>query len=88
MWIALTRHTERGTVHNPKERLPREQAIRLYTINNARLTFDEAVKGSLEPGKYADLIMIDRDILKCPVNDVKNTKVLLTMIDGKVVWEQ
>jgi predicted amidohydrolase YtcJ len=88
MWIALTRHTERGGVHNPKERLSREQAIRLYTFNNARLTFDEAVKGSLEPGKYADLIMIDRDILKCPVNDVKNTKVLLTMIDGKVVWEQ
>jgi predicted amidohydrolase YtcJ len=88
MWIALTRQTERGGVHNRKERLSREQAIRLYTINNARLTFDESVKGSLEAGKYADLIMIDRDILKCPIDEVKNTKVLLTMVNGKIVWQQ
>src|SRR5437899_7080619 len=87
MWIALTRQTESGVVHNPTERLTREQAIRFYTINNARLNFEESKKGSLEPGKYADLILIDRDILKCPVNDVRTTKVLLTMVGGKVVWE-
>src|SRR5439155_18647848 len=50
MWIALTRQTERGGVHNPGERLTREQAIRFYTINNARLNFDDREKGSLEPG--------------------------------------
>ena len=99
MWIALTRQTERevgqasppaspgGVVHNPRQRLTREQAIRFYTINNARLNFEESKKGSLEPGKYADLILINRDILKCPVNEVRTTKVLLTMVGGKVVWE-
>ncbi len=87
MWIAVTRQTERGGVLNPPERITREQAIRLYTINNARLNSEEDRKGSLEPGKYADLIIIDRDILKCPVNDLRGTKVLLTMVDGKVVWE-
>lgn len=87
MWIAVTRQTERGSVLNPRERLTREQAIRLYTINGAKLNFDEEKKGSLEPGKYADLIMVDRDILKCPINDLPGTKVLLTMLDGKVVWE-
>ena len=87
MWIALTRQTERGAVMNPRERLTREQAIRFYTINNAKLNFEEDRKGSLETGKYADLIMVDRDVLKCPVNEVRETKVLLTMVGGKVVWD-
>ena len=87
MWIALTRQTERGGVHNPRERLTREQAIRFYTINNARLNFEEKKKGSLEPGKYADLIFVDRDVLKCAISDVRETKVLMTMVGGKVVWE-
>src|SRR2546426_801450 len=78
--------TERGGVHNPRERLTREQAIRFYTINNARLNFEESKKGSLEPGKYADLIIIDRNILKCPLNEVRATRVLLTMVGGKIVW--
>jgi predicted amidohydrolase YtcJ len=88
MWIALTRQTERGSVHEPSERLTREQAIRFYTINNARINFEERQKGSLERGKYADLIVIDRDITKCPVNDVRDTQVLLAMAGGKVVWER
>jgi predicted amidohydrolase YtcJ len=88
MWIALTRHTEQGPVLNPAECLSREQAIRFYTINGARLNFEENKKGSLEPGKYADLIMVDRDLMKCPVNDVAGTKVLLTVLDGRIVWQQ
>ena len=87
MWVALTRQTERGGVHHARERLTPEQAIRFYTINNARLNFEEKKKGSLEHGKYADLIIVDRDILKCAVGDVRTTKVLLTMVGGKVVWD-
>jgi predicted amidohydrolase YtcJ len=87
MWIALTRHMEDGGVHLSHERLSREQAIRFYTINCAKLNFEEKKKGSLEPGKFADLIMIDRDISRCPVEDVRNTKVLLTMLNGKIVWQ-
>jgi len=87
MWVALTRHTERGEVHNPRERLPREQALRLYTINNARLNFEEREKGSLESGKYADLTLVDRNVSTCSVDDVRTTKVLLTMVGGKVVWQ-
>lgn len=87
MWIALTRKTEQGGVLNPDQKLTREQAIRLYTINNCYLNFEESKKGSLEPGKYADLIMIDRDILTCPVDDIRNTKVLLTIVGGKTVWD-
>jgi hypothetical protein len=88
MWIALTRHTEQGGVLNPAECLTREQAIRFYTINGARINFDENKKGSLQPGKYADLIMVDRDLLQCPVDEIRDTKVMLTIVDGKVVWEK
>ncbi len=87
IWTAITRQTEQGVVTHPEQRLTRQQAIRLYTINNARLNFEEKQKGSLEPGKLADLIMIDNDLLNCPVDDIYKTKVMLTMVDGKVVWE-
>jgi predicted amidohydrolase YtcJ len=87
IWITLARITDSGRVLNPEERLSREQAIRFYTINNAYLNFEETKKGSLEADKYADLIMIDRDILQCPINDVRNTKVLMTMVGGKIVYE-
>ncbi len=88
MWTAITRQTDQITFVNPDECLTREQAVRLYTFNNAWLANEESVKGSLEPGKLADLIVLDRNILTCPANDVKDTKVLLTMLNGNIVWEQ
>jgi predicted amidohydrolase YtcJ len=88
MAVALHRTTERGTELFPEEALTREQAIRLYTINNAYITHAEAVKGSLEVGKLGDLIVIDRDVLTCPVKEVAKTQVLLTVVGGKVVYER
>jgi predicted amidohydrolase YtcJ len=88
MWVAVTRTTERGIVHRPDEALTREQAIRLYTINNAYLHHEEKQKGSLEVGKLADLILIDRDVLTCPADEIRRTNVLLTVVGGKVVHEQ
>jgi predicted amidohydrolase YtcJ len=85
--VALHRTTERGTVMFPEEALTREQAIRLYTINNAYLTHEEKTKGSLEPGKLADFIVIDRDVLTCPTKDVAGTRVLTTVVGGRVVYE-
>jgi predicted amidohydrolase YtcJ len=88
MAVALHRTTERGTELFPEEALTREQAIRLYTINNAYITHEEKAKGSLEVGKLGDLIMIDRDVLTCPVRDVAKTQVLLTVVGGKVVYDR
>jgi predicted amidohydrolase YtcJ len=86
--VALNRITERGTELFLDEKLTREQAIRLYTINNAYLHHEEKEKGSIEKGKYADLILIDRDVLSCPVKDIVETKVLLTIVNGKIVHER
>ncbi len=85
IWVAVARTTERGDVHQPKESLTREQAIRLYTINNAYLHNEEREKGSLEVGKLADLIVVDRDILMCPLAELRDTKVEITIVGGKVV---
>ena len=71
---------------HPEQRISREQAIRLYTINNAWLTFEEKQKGSLEPGKLADLVVLQQDILTCPVDEVKDIQVHETWLGGKVVY--
>lgn len=86
IWTALTRlpRWTDAPLH-PEERITREQAIRLYTINNAFLTFEETKKGSLEAGKYADFIVIDRDILECPIDDIRETQVLETWVGGRRV---
>src|SRR5439155_3907002 len=66
MWVAITRRAKgyEGPLH-PEEALTRAQAIRFYTINNARLLFLEDRIGSLEEGKQADFVVIDRDLLTC-----------------------
>jgi hypothetical protein len=71
---------------HPEQSLTREQAIRLYTINNAFLTFEETRKGSLEPGKLADFIVLDRDILSCPIDEVKDIHVEATYLGGNRVY--
>src|SRR4051812_18340453 len=88
IWVALTRKLEQGGVLEPDEALTREQALRLYTINNAYLHHEEKEKGSLEVGKLGDLIVIDRDYLACPVDEVRDTKVRFTVVGGKVVHER
>ena len=72
---------------HPEQAITREEAIRLYTINNAYLSFEEKIKGSLETGKLADLIVLDRDLLKCPLEDIPQTQVVKTYLGGKLVWE-
>lgn len=88
MWVTLTRTTERGTVLTPEERLTREQALRLYTINNAYLNHEEKEKGSLEIGKLGDLIVVDQDPLACGLADIVNTKVFYTVVGGRIVYER
>ncbi|WP_425614307.1 amidohydrolase [Anatilimnocola sp. NA78] len=75
-----------GRFH-PEESLSREQAIRFYTTNNAYLLFLEDEVGSLETGKQADLIVLDRDLLTCPETDIAGTKVLQTYLAGKLIYE-
>ncbi len=89
MQTAITRRARwfDGQLH-PEEALSREQALRFYTINNAHLMFlDEAV-GSLEAGKLADFAILDRDILTCPEDQIRESNVLATYSNGVRVFAQ
>jgi len=63
-------------------------AIRVYTWNGAYITFEEDIKGSIEPGKLADMAILDTDILTCAPSDISKTKVLTTIVDGKVAYKR
>jgi predicted amidohydrolase YtcJ len=86
MWMAISRQTVEGSVINPEQRITREEALRMWTLNGAYLSFEEKKKGSIEPGTLADLIVISRDFLGCPVDEIKEIETLLTVVDGKVVY--
>jgi hypothetical protein len=88
MWTTITRKAKwhEGQLH-PEEALSREQAIRFYTTNNAYLLFLNDRVGSLEEGKLADCIVLDRDLLMCPVDDIKDARVVRTYVGGKLVYQ-
>lgn len=86
IYAAVARTTIRGRAFNPDERISREEAIRLYTIWPATVTGLEASLGSLEPGKCADLIVLDRDPLTIPEGDLPRTTVIRTMLGGEWVY--
>jgi predicted amidohydrolase YtcJ len=73
---------------HPEEALTPAQALRMYTMNNARIMKLEDQIGSLEPGKLADLIVVDRDPLTSSPDELMQTKVLRTYVDGKLVYER
>jgi predicted amidohydrolase YtcJ len=87
MWIAVTRQPRRmdGPLH-AEQRITREQALRLYTINNAYLTFAEQQKGSLEPGKLADFAILTADLLTCPEDQIREVTAAATYVGGKRVF--
>jgi predicted amidohydrolase YtcJ len=86
MWTTITRQAKRydGQMHS-EEALSREQAIRFYTNKNAYILFLDNVAGSLEEGKLADMIVLDRDLLTCPEDEIKSTRVLRTYLGGRLV---
>ena len=73
---------------HPEEAITREQAIRFYTIYCARALFQDEYAGSLEPGKLADFIVLNTDLLTCPEDAIKDTQVLRTYLNGRLVFKR
>ena len=91
LWVFyhfVTRDTISGGVLGPDQKITREEALKLETINNAYLTFEEKIKGSIEPGKLADFIVLPDDIMTMPAKQIESMKVLMTVVGGKVVYQQ
>ena len=87
MYHFVSRDTISGGVFGEDQRITREEALRAATIGNAFLTFEEELKGSIEPGKLADLVVLSDDIMQGPVEQIEATTVLLTMVGGEIVFE-
>jgi predicted amidohydrolase YtcJ len=84
----VTRDTISGGVLGADQRISRKEALKVETINNAYLTFEETIKGSIEPGKLADLVVLPQDILTCPAKDIERMNVSMTMVGGTIVYER
>lgn len=83
----ITRDTISGGVFGREQRISRQEAIRISTMGNAYLDFAEKNKGSLEPGKVADLVVLSGDIMTCPDSEIPKLKVLMTFVNGRAVFQ-
>lgn len=84
----VTRDTISAGVMGADQKITREEALRAMCIGGAELTFEEDVKGSLEPGKLADLVVLPEDILTCEPKHIRDMRVALTMVGGKIVYRR
>jgi len=91
LYAAVTRRTDDGKNPNgwlPEQKLTIEQAIKCYTLNSAYAAFQENVKGSIEVGKLADMIVLNDNLLTIDPVKIKDVKVDMTIFDGKVIYER
>jgi predicted amidohydrolase YtcJ len=88
MYIMVTRKDPNGNVYGASEAISRDQALRLYTSAASRYMFDEARKGTLEPGKLADLVVLSADLMSVPEDQIKDIKAEMTLVGGKVVFQR
>jgi predicted amidohydrolase YtcJ len=91
LWVFyhfVTRDTISGGVLGRDQQITRQEALKLETLNNAYTTFEEKIKGSIEPGKLADLVVLKDDIMTTPVKNIESMNVLMTIVGGKIVYQR
>ncbi|WP_035281353.1 amidohydrolase [Brevibacterium album] len=84
---ALTRRSRSGAEVGARQRVGLMDAVRMYTLNGARASHEDEVKGSVEVGKFADLVVLDRSLMSADVEEIPEVGVAMTMVGGEVVWE-
>jgi predicted amidohydrolase YtcJ len=86
-YASVSRKLKDGTVFYPAQRMTREEALKSYTVNNAYAAFEDRLKGSLEPGKLADITVLSKDIMTIPEDEILATDVVYTIVGGKVAFD-
>lgn len=87
LYVMVTRKDPRGKVYGADQALSREEALRLYTNAGPYYTFEEKRKGSIEPGKFADMVVLSADYTTVPEAEIKDIKPLQTIVNDKVVYQ-
>jgi hypothetical protein len=85
---AVTRKMKNGELFYPGQKMTREEALKAYTLNGAYTAFEEAIKGSLTPGKLADVTVFTTDIMTCPEDEIPSARVAMTIVGGKVLYKK
>ena len=91
IYAAVTRRTLDGKNPDgwvPEQKISVEETVRAYTYGSAYAEFQEGVKGTITPGKLADLVILSSDIFKIDPKEIDKVRVVLTMVDGRVVYEE
>ena len=91
LWVLyhfITRDTISAGVMGEDQKIGREEALRAITLGNAELMFEEDIKGSLEAGKLADLVVLSDNILTCAPERIRDMDVMMTMVGGEIVFER
>jgi hypothetical protein len=88
IYAAVTRRAESGQVLSPKEASSAEEALWMYTFAGAYASFEERLKGSIEVGKLADMVLLSADPTGVAPERIKDIQVEKTILGGKVVWER
>ena len=87
-YASVTRRMANGQAFHPEQRMTREEALRSYTLSAAYAAFEEDIKGSLTVGKLADVTVLSKDILVVPEEQIRDAKVLYTIVGGEVKYEE
>jgi hypothetical protein len=87
-YATVSRKVKDGSVFYPDQRMNRMEALRSYTINTARAAFEENTKGTLKAGKYADMVVLSKDILTIPEEEIPTAQVSYTIVGGKVRYKR
>jgi predicted amidohydrolase YtcJ len=87
-YATVSRKLKDGSVFFPDQRMSRMEALRSYTINGAFAAFEEGSKGSLKPGKYADVVVLSKDITTIPEDEIPSAQVLYTIVGGTVRYKK
>jgi len=85
-YASVSRRMEDGNTFFPDQRMTREEALASYTIHNAYAAFEEDIKGSLTPGKLADIVVLSKDIMTIPEDEIPDARVVYTILGGRVVY--
>jgi len=88
IYTAVSRLTRQNTPFGQEQKVSLMEAIRMYTYNAAYASFDETMKGSIELGKLADLVLLNTSLLNCPIEKIPETEVDVTILDGEIVYEK
>ncbi len=87
-YATVSRRLKDGSVFFPEQRMSREEALKSYTLNGAYAAFEEDIKGTLTPGKLADITVLSKDIMTIPEDEILSTEVVYTIVGGEIMYNR